>query len=63
MPATYQAEWVPGLCWRCEATDRPVLWLGPVHTRYGTSPFYACEACIARLEDLVFAEGQQIHIK
>jgi hypothetical protein len=48
--------WVRGLCWRCEATDRLVLWLGPVQTQWGTAGLRACEECIQRLEDLTRAD-------
>jgi hypothetical protein len=51
--------WVRGLCWRCEATDRLVLWLGPVQTDRGTGAFHACEQCIERLEELALADVQR----
>jgi hypothetical protein len=55
----HSRTWVRGLCWRCERTDRPVLWLGPVQTDRGTGPFHACEECIARLEALALADVQR----
>jgi hypothetical protein len=51
--------WVVGLCWRCESTDQPVLWLGPVQTDRGIGAFHACEECITRLEDLALAYVQR----
>ena len=48
-----QRIWVMGTCWRCDQDGLPVMWLGPVHTSAGDGPFFACEACIARLEQLV----------
>ena len=51
--------WIVGLCWRCESTDRPVLWLGPVQTDRGTGALHACEECIARLEELALADVQR----
>jgi hypothetical protein len=47
--------WVAGQCWRCEATDRPVMWLGPVQTIHGAGAFHACELCVRRLEALTLA--------
>jgi hypothetical protein len=46
--------WVVGICWRCDARNALVMWLGPVLTeRFGNGPFHACEPCIQRLEELV----------
>jgi hypothetical protein len=50
--------WVTGLCWRCEKTGLPVMWLGPVQTHVGTGAFHACERCILRLERLTLADLQ-----
>lgn len=48
------AQWVRGRCWRCDAGDLWVMWVGPVHsTAHGHAPFLACEPCIRRLEALV----------
>lgn len=45
---------VIGQCWRCDATGVPVMWLGPVSSEdHGHGPFYACEPCMRRLEELV----------
>jgi hypothetical protein len=55
-------EWVTGQCWRCDDTDLPVLWLGPVQSQdYGHAPFYACEPCARRLEALVLAYNSRDH--
>ncbi|MDT0409072.1 MULTISPECIES: hypothetical protein [Streptomyces] len=49
-----KTTWVFGFCWRCEAEDVPVLWLGPVQSdREGVAPLYCCDPCIRRLEALV----------
>ncbi|WP_435193287.1 hypothetical protein [Streptomyces sp. NRRL F-5630] len=49
-----KTTWAHGFCWRCEAEDVPVLWLGPVQSdREGTAPLYCCEPCIQRLEALI----------
>ncbi|MCY0957763.1 hypothetical protein OTB19_12565 [Streptomyces sp. H27-H5] len=49
-------RFVDGDCWRCDETDVPVLWLGPVQSQdAGDAPFYCCEPCIVRLEALVRA--------
>lgn len=45
-------QWITGTCWRCEAVNVWVLYLGAVQTGTTTGPFYACEACIRRLEAL-----------
>ncbi|MFD5556655.1 hypothetical protein ACFWIA_22780 [Streptomyces sp. NPDC127068] len=47
--------WRVGDCWRCENRGIDVLWLGPVQTVHGTAPFFTCEPCLRRLEQLVFA--------
>ncbi|GGZ23128.1 hypothetical protein GCM10010387_15280 [Streptomyces inusitatus] len=53
--------WVVGWCWRCETDEVPVTWLGPVQTEmYGTGPFFVCEACLERLEALVYAYNRQV---
>jgi hypothetical protein len=54
--SAYRAELVRGLCWRCEATDRLVAFLGPVQTVYGSGGFRACLECIDRLEALALAD-------
>ncbi|MER6055149.1 hypothetical protein ACFW2M_18330 [Streptomyces albidoflavus] len=46
-------HWTPGTCWRCEAREVPVLWLGPVQTSSGTGSFTACDPCVRRLETYV----------
>jgi hypothetical protein len=44
------------MCWRCEQADVAVMWLGPIHTDHeGAAPFYGCEPCIRRLEELTRA--------
>ncbi|WP_284576882.1 hypothetical protein [Streptomyces sp. 2P-4] len=54
------AVWDAGRCWRCEADDVPVIWLGPVQTQeHGAGPFAACEPCIRRLEQLVETHHMQ----
>ncbi|NKY14277.1 hypothetical protein HGA06_08895 [Streptomyces somaliensis DSM 40738] len=48
------SAWVIGLCWRCEATDVPVLWIGPIQSaEAGEAPFTCCTRCIRRLEALI----------
>lgn len=46
-------RWAHGTCWRCDAPDTLVLWLGPVQTIYGAAGFWVCELCIRRLETYV----------
>ncbi|MFG2722806.1 hypothetical protein ACGFW5_31585 [Streptomyces sp. NPDC048416] len=54
-------KWSVGDCWRCDAVDLPVMWLGPVHCpNEGDAPFHACEPCIRRLEDLVRAHYRRV---
>ncbi|BBA98384.1 hypothetical protein RVR_4542 [Actinacidiphila reveromycinica] len=49
-------DWITGWCWRCEATDVLVLWVGPVHSaEAGEAPLYYCLPCIRRLEELIAA--------
>lgn len=55
----HSRPWRRGLCWRCERTDLPVLWLGPVETDYGVGAMHAREECIQRLEDLTRADLTQ----
>ncbi|WP_202929574.1 hypothetical protein [Streptomyces sp. TR1341] len=51
-----EREWTTGWCWRCEASDVPVLWVGPVQSlEYGEAPIYFCLPCIRRLEALIVA--------
>jgi hypothetical protein len=52
--------YVTGECWRCDAVNVPVLWLGPVQSQdQGDAPFYCCEPCIQRLEALVHAYNRR----
>ncbi|GHB10095.1 hypothetical protein ACIQRS_30715 [Streptomyces termitum] len=54
--ASPPGTWAPGLCWRCETDDVPVIWLGPAHSEHhGHAPFVACERCVTRLEELIAA--------
>ncbi|SEO55331.1 hypothetical protein [Actinacidiphila rubida] len=55
-------QWVIGTCWRCEAPEVLVLWLGPVQTVIGSGPFQACQGCIRRLEELVAAYADQLPV-
>lgn len=48
----FRSPWVIGHCWRCEAADVRVLYLGAVQTETTTGPFYACDRCVRRLEAL-----------
>jgi hypothetical protein len=34
-----------GDCWRCDATDRPVAWIGAVRLDGAAAPFMACRPC------------------
>ncbi|MCZ2524512.1 hypothetical protein GQS52_20370 [Streptomyces sp. SCUT-3] len=47
--------WTTGLCWRCEAVDRPVAWAGPVQAHGSHAPMYLCGPCDRRLGELVWA--------
>ncbi|WUW00067.1 hypothetical protein OG285_31500 [Streptomyces sp. NBC_01471] len=52
--------WFTGQCWRCEACEVPVLWLGPVQSlEQGEGPFYCCRPCIVRLEALINAHNRR----
>jgi hypothetical protein len=52
--------WIVGRCCRCEQGDVAVLWLGRIHTDHdGAAPFYACDPCIRRLEEMTRAYQQE----
>ncbi|MFE7332009.1 hypothetical protein ACFU8W_45490 [Streptomyces sp. NPDC057565] len=54
-----ERTWITGQCWRCEAPDVPVLWLGPAQSlEYGEAPFYCCPPCIRRIEALIVAHNR-----
>lgn len=53
--------WIIGHCWRCDAPNVYVLWLGPVQSQdHGHAPFYCCRPCILRLEALVDAYNSRV---
>jgi hypothetical protein len=41
-----------GVCWRCDATDRPVAWIGAVRLDGEAAPFTACRPCAERIGHL-----------
>lgn len=59
-PAPAQSDdgnaWHVGPCWLCpDHRYTAVLWLGPViAVGHVEAPLYACEGCIARLNDMVW---------
>lgn len=49
-----ERNWRNGKCWRCEASDVPVLWIGPaVSLEYGEAPLYCYLPCVRRMEEML----------
>ncbi|WP_037815641.1 hypothetical protein [Streptomyces sp. NRRL S-1022] len=42
--------WVTGLCWRCDSSDIPVIWVGPAQWCGQYAPIYLCADCLALAE-------------
>ncbi|MFJ5035549.1 hypothetical protein ACIQB5_47860 [Streptomyces sp. NPDC088560] len=43
-------EWTVDECWRCDAPDVPVTWVGPVQWDGEHAAFRLCEPCLTAIE-------------
>ena len=47
--------WVSGMCWLyCRRDGIPVFWIGPATSSGIQAPMYACETCLAELDEMVW---------